>query len=141
MKSKRKKEAIVLGDDNGLSLKNIFKLETFGGMINFDPGLVDNGEPGSCNLLILLLVSFQNFADTLIPLGPFCNRFNPPFSWTPEVLPEDTLSVSILKRLWLRTVILLVLSVGFQDLSLVELSPPLIWLKIGFLARFSMLPP
>ena len=79
------------GEDNGPSLENLFN---FGGTINFELGLVDKGDPGSCNLLNLLFVSCQNLAETTIPRGPFFGREFPTHSCTPEVLPEETLSES-----------------------------------------------
>ncbi|KAJ0943391.1 hypothetical protein HanPSC8_Chr03g0103631 [Helianthus annuus] len=85
---------MVLGEDNGLSVENFFAIAIFDGVTSFEPGLVENVAPGSCNRRIRLLVSCQNLADTTIPLGPLTERDNPKLSCTPDVLPDDTLSVS-----------------------------------------------
>lgn len=88
-------EAIVLDVESELSALNRFDCTGLSEDAVFDPGL-DNGEPGSCSRLILLLVSCQNLADTTIPRGAFFSLAIPPtpHSCRPEVSPEDTLSVS-----------------------------------------------
>uniref|UniRef100_A0A2C9WK01 Uncharacterized protein n=1 Tax=Manihot esculenta TaxID=3983 RepID=A0A2C9WK01_MANES len=58
-------------------------------------GLVGNSEPGSCKRLNLLFVSCQNLAETKMPRAPFFPLEIPlPNSCNPEVLPEETLSLS-----------------------------------------------
>uniref|UniRef100_A0A2C9WHH7 Uncharacterized protein n=1 Tax=Manihot esculenta TaxID=3983 RepID=A0A2C9WHH7_MANES len=57
-------------------------------MLILELGLVGNSEPGSCKRLNLLFVSCQNLAEIKMPRDPVPNSCNP------EVLPEETLSLS-----------------------------------------------
>lgn len=87
-------DIIVRGEANGLSLGNFFDCMNLAATAILEPGLVDKGDPGSCNRLSRLLVSCQNLAETTIPRGPLRLPLTPAHSCNPEVLPEETLSVS-----------------------------------------------
>lgn len=82
-----------LEQDKGLSTDNFFTVPSFGCTTGLASG-EDEGEQGSGCRYSRLFVSSQNLAGTLIPRGVTFARGSTMNSGVPELLPEDTLSVS-----------------------------------------------
>ncbi|MQM20332.1 hypothetical protein Taro_053350 [Colocasia esculenta] len=89
----RSEDETVRGDKVGLSINDFFTGISFGADATFGRG-VDWGVPGSGSRRSLLLVSCQNLAGTLMPRGVARARAGVHDSCAPELLPEETLSVS-----------------------------------------------